>query len=140
MKIPLIDLRAQYNTIKSEIDKTIQRIIENSSFIMGEEVRSFERSFAEYCNAKFCVGTSSGTTALQIALLASGITSGEVITTTHTFAATAEAIHNVGAKAKFIDIKERNFNMDTDLLKKALTNETRAIIPVHLYGQTVDMD
>lgn len=141
MQIPLVDLHAQYLTIKDEIDDAIARVISRSAFIGGDELRQFEKEFASYCEAKACVGVGNGTDALYLALRALGIGSGdEVITVAHTFIATAETISLTGARPVFVDIKEDCMLMDSDLLEAAITSRTRAIIPVHLYGQPCEMD
>jgi dTDP-4-amino-4,6-dideoxygalactose transaminase len=141
MQIPLVDLHAQYLTIKDEIDDAIARVISRSAFIGGDELRQFEKEFASYCEAKACVGVGNGTDALYLALRALGIGSGdEVITVAHTFIATAETISLTGARPVFVDVKEDSMLMDPDLLEAAITSRTRAIIPVHLYGQPCEMD
>lgn len=139
--IPLVDLKAQYRAIKPEIDKAIQETIDSAEFIMGERIRRFEEEFAEYCGAKFAVACSSGTTALHLALLCCGVRPGdEVITVSHTFIATAEAICHCGAVPVFVDIDPETYNIDVNLIEQAITPRTKAIIPVHLYGQPADMD
>ncbi len=139
--IPLVDLKAQYRSIKSEIDSAIHRVIDKSAFILGEEVEAFEEEFAEFCGANDCVGVASGTAALQLALLAYGIGPGdEVITTPFTFIATAEAISHCGATPVFVDIDPRSYNIDPTRVEAAITPRTKAIVPVHLYGQPADMD
>ncbi len=139
-QIPLVDLKAQYRDIGPEIDAAIQRVLQNTSFILGSEVAEFEQAFAGYVEAKEAVGVASGTAALQLALLACGVGLGdEVITTAHTFAATAEAIVHVGAVPVFADIDPRTYNLDPNRVEDALTPRTRAILPVHLYGQPADM-
>jgi len=141
MIVPFVDLKAQYLSIKDEIDAAIQSVIDNTSFIMGADVFEFEKEFAEFCGAKYAVGVASGSAALDLALIACGIRQGdEVITTPNTFIATAEAISHVGAKPVFIDIENVSYNMDPELLEAALTPRTRAVIPVHLFGHPVDMD
>ncbi len=141
MTIPLVDLKAQYLSIQSEIDEAIQRVINNTSFIMGDEVAQFEEAFAQYCGARYAVGVSSGTGALFLALLAHGIGPGdEVITTPFTFFATGEAISQVGARPVFVDIDPVTYNIDPNLIEGAITPYTKAIMPVHLYGQPADMD
>ncbi|MCL4490165.1 MAG: DegT/DnrJ/EryC1/StrS family aminotransferase [Chloroflexi bacterium] len=141
MTIPLVDLKAQYRTIQPEIDAAMQRVVGNTSFILGKEVAEFEKNFAAFCGASHCVGTDSGTAALHLALLICGIQPGdEVITTTHTFIATAEVISLVGARPVFVDIDPTTYNLDPNLLERAITPRTRAIIPVHLYGQPAEMD
>ncbi len=141
MNIPLVDLKAQYLSIKPEIDNAIQRVIDNTAFIMGKEVSQFEEAFAEFCGAKYAIGVSSGTGALFLALLAHGVGPGdEVITTPFTFFATGEAISNVGATPVFVDIDPVTYNIDPNLIEAAITPRTKAIMPVHLYGQPADMD
>ena len=141
MNIPLVDLKTQYQNIKSEIDAAIQRVIDNTSFIMGKEVAQFEEAFAEYCGTKYAVGVSSGTGALFLALLAHGVGPGdEVITTPFTFFATGESISQVGARPVFVDIDPVTYNINPDLIEAAITPHTKAIMPVHLYGQPADMD
>ena len=138
--IPLVDLKAQHRTICDEIDAAMARVIEQTSFIMGPDVQTFEAEFAAFCGAEQCVGVSSGTAALELALRASGVGPGhEVITVAHTFIATAEAISAVGATPVFVDIDPRTYTMDPDALTAAITPATRAVIPVHLYGQPADM-
>lgn len=141
MNIPLCDLYAQYLTIKPDIDAAIERTIARSAFIGGEDLRAFEAEFANYCEAKACVGVGNGTDALYLALRALGIGAGdEVITVAHTFIATAETITLTGARPVFVDIVEDTMLMDPDALESAITPRTRAIVPVHLYGQPCDMD
>jgi dTDP-4-amino-4,6-dideoxygalactose transaminase len=141
MTIPLVDLKAQYQTIKPEIDAAMQRVVNNTAFILGKEVAEFEKNFAAYCHTQFCVGTDSGTAALHLALLVCGVQPGdEVITTTHTFIATAEVISLIGARPVFVDIDPRTYNIDPNRVERAITPRTRAIIPVHLYGQPAEMD
>ncbi len=141
MKVPFVDLKAQHDSIKQEIGEAIQNTLENNSFILGPQVEEFEKNFATYCNSKYCVGVNSGTAALHLALLASGISKDdEVITVPNTFFATAEAISHTGAKPVFIDIDEESYNMNPELLEQAITEQTKAIIPVHLYGNSCDME
>jgi len=141
MTIPLVDLRIQYLSIKDEIDKAIQRVIDSTDFIMSDEVRLFEEEFARYCNANCGVGTSSGTSALHLALLACGVGPGaEVITVPFTFVATTEAISQAGARVVFVDINEDSYTIDVNHIEAAITPRTKAILPVHLYGQPADMD
>ena len=138
--IPLADLQAQYQAIGEEIDAAIRRVISKSSFILGPEVTNFEQAFAAYCGAAHCVGVSSGTAALELALRALGVGPGdEVITVAHTFIATAEAISAVGAKPVFVDIEPHSYNLAPEAFAEAITPRTRAVIPVHLYGQPADM-
>ncbi len=141
MTIPLVDLKAQYVPIKEEIDEVINRVINNSSFILGEEVASFEREFATFCNTRYATGTSSGTSALHLALLACGVGPGvEVITSPYTFIATAEAITHAEAIPVFADIDLDSYNIFPDQIETAITEKTRAILPVHLYGRPAEMD
>ena len=138
--IPLVDLKAQYREIQPEVDASIQRVLDRTGFIMGPEVAAFEADFAGYCAAEHCVGVSSGTSALMLTLLALNVGPGdEVITSAHTFIATAEAISAVGATPVFVDIDSRTYNLDPALLEAAITPATRVILPVHLYGQPAEM-
>ncbi len=140
-KIPLVDLHAQYETIKPEIDAAIQRTIDSAAFILGPAAKQFETHFAEFCKVKHAIGLDSGTAALHLSLLALGIGAGdEVITTPHTFIATSEPITLVGARPVFVDIDPRTYNLDPNQLEAAITPRTKAIIPVHLYGQPAEMD
>jgi len=141
MKIPLVDLKAQYKSIKNEIDDAVQRVLESTQFILGQEVKAFESEIAAYCQTKFAVGVASGTDALQLALLACGIKPGdEVITTPFTFIATTEAITQCGAIPVFVDIDLTTCNINPAKIEPKITEKTRAILPVHLYGQPADMD
>ena len=139
--IPFVDLKAQYASIKDEIGPAIQGIIENCQFTLGAEVGAFEKEFAAYCQAEYGVGVNSGTSALHVALLAAGVGPGdEVITVPFTFVATVAAIYYTGARTVFVDIDPRTFTMDVTALEAAITPKTKAILPVHLYGQAADMD
>lgn len=141
MEVPFVDLKAQYETIKPEVDQAIQNVITNTTFILGKAVSDFEKDFASYCEVKHCIGVNSGTSALILTLQALGIgEKDEVITTANTFIATAEAVSLVGAIPVFVDMEEKSYNLDPAKLKKAITKKTKAIIPVHLYGQPADMD
>lgn len=141
MKIPLVDLQAQYQSIKGDIDGAVQRVLNRADFIQGEDVAEFEREFAAFCGATEAVGVSSGTEALRLALLACGIGPGdEVITTPFTFIATAEAISQVGATPVFADIDPETYNIDPAKIEQAVTPKTKAILVVHLYGRPADMD
>lgn|SRR5574341_462006 len=141
LSVPFVDLKAQYQTIKTEIDAAIARVIENTSFVMGREVAVFESAFAEYLGARFCVGVNSGTAALQLALMAWDIGPGdEVIVPSFTFFATAEAISVLGATPVFVDINPVSYTVTAEVIEKVITSRTRALIPVHLYGQAVDLD
>jgi dTDP-4-amino-4,6-dideoxygalactose transaminase len=140
-RIPLVDLKAQYQALRPEIDEAIGRVIDRTSFILGEEVERFEAEFAAYCGVAHAVGCANGTDALTLALQAVGVRPGdEVVTVAHTFIATAEAIGAVGARPVFVDVLPGTLLMDPSLLERAITPRTRAILPVHLYGQMVDMD
>lgn len=139
--IPLVGLFDQYQQIKAEVDRAIEQVINSCYFVGGPEVRAFEEEFAAYCEVGGCVGVGNGTDAIYLALRALGIGKGdEVITVSHTFIATAEGITLTGAKPVFIDIKQDTMLMDPSLIEPAITSQTRAIIPVHLYGQTCEMD
>ena len=141
MKVPFLDLKAQYETIKDEISIEIQKVLESTAFAGGPFVKAFEDAFAEFCECKHCVGVGNGTDALWAALIALGVGPGdEVITVPNTFIATAEAISFCGAKPVFVDIEQKTYNMDPDLLEHAITPRTKAVIPVHLFGHMADMD
>jgi dTDP-4-amino-4,6-dideoxygalactose transaminase len=141
VNIPLVDLKAQYAGIKPEIDAAIERVVNNTSFIMGKEVSEFEKEFASYVGAQAAVGVASGTAALHLSLLACGVGPGdEVITTAHTFMATSEPISQTGAKPVFVDIDPDTYNIDASLVEQAITPRTKAIIPVHLYGQPAQLE
>ena len=141
MGIPLVDLKAQYLSIKPEIDQAIQEILNNTSFIMGPPVKNFEDNLANFCNCKYAIGVSSGSSALFLALKAYGIKEGdEVITVPNSFIATAEAIVQCGATPVFVDITEDTMLMDPHKIEAAITEKTKMFIPVHLYGQICDMD
>lgn len=140
-RIPLVDLKAQYQSIQADIDSAIRRVIETTAFIDGPDVQLFEREFAEFCGAKHAVGVASGTAALQLAMLACGVGPGdEVITVSHTFCATAEAIAQLGARPVFVDIDPDTYTMDPSAAEQAITPRTKAILPVHLYGLPADME
>ncbi len=138
--IPMVNLKAQYAEIKDEVERGLADVIENCSFILGVNVQTFEREAAEYLGVKHAIGVASGTDALHLALIAQGITAGdEVITTPFTFIATAEAIKYVGAIPVFVDIDSRTFNICPKAIAAAITPKTKAIMPVHLFGQPADM-
>ncbi|MDB9494335.1 DegT/DnrJ/EryC1/StrS family aminotransferase [Spirulina major CS-329] len=140
MKIPVLDLRPQYEQIKDEVQEAIQRVLESGQFIMGPDVKLFEEDVAAYLGVKHAIAVNSGTDALVIGLRALGIGEGdEVITTPFSFFATAESISNVGAKPVFADIDPRSFNIDPKEIKGKITPRTKAIMPVHLYGQPAAM-
>ena len=139
--IPYVDLKAQYRAIKPEIDAAILHALENAQFILGPAVAAFEKEFAPYTGAAFAIGLNSGTSALHLALLAAGIGPGdEVITVPFTFVATVASIGYCGAKPVFVDIDPVSFTMDATRIEAAITPRTKAIMPVHLYGQPADMD
>jgi len=141
MNIPLVDLKAQYESIKPEIDAAIARVIGKTAFIGGPFVQEFEQAFANYCGVKHCIGVGNGTDALFIALKALGIgAADEVITAANSFIATAEAITMTGARVVFVDIHPQTYNIDVNAIESKITPNTKAIIPVHLYGQPADMD
>jgi dTDP-4-amino-4,6-dideoxygalactose transaminase len=139
--IPFVDLKAQYVSIKAEIDAAVLRTLDSAQFILGTEVAAFEEAFARYCGVDHCVCVNTGTSALHLALLAAGVGPGdEVITVPNTFVATVAAIEYCGAKPVFVDIDPRYFTLDPANIERAITPRTKAILPVHLYGQTADMD
>jgi dTDP-4-amino-4,6-dideoxygalactose transaminase len=139
--VPFLDLKAQYHSIKPEIDAAIAKILESSQFVLGEEVAGFEREFAAYSGAAHGIAVNSGTSALHLAFLAAGIGPGdEVITIPHTFVATVAAIGYTGARAVYVDVDPATFTMDPAKVEAAITPRTRAIAPVHLYGHPADMD
>lgn len=141
MKASLMDLPGQYKVVEKEILPAVKLVLQSGRYILGPEVESFEKNFSKYCQAKYCIGTSSGTEALILSLMALNIGPGdEVITVPNTFTATAEAIVLVGAKPVFCDVDRRTQNLDPKSLKKSITKKTRAVIPVHLHGNPVDLD
>ena len=141
MKVPLLDLKAQYATIRFEIDSAVRDVFESQYFILGPKVKEFEEQVERYCGVSHAVGCASGTDALLLALLALDVGPGdEVVTTPYTFFATAGAIARLGAKIIFCDIDPVTCNMDPDLLGDVITDRTKAVIPVHLYGLVAEMD
>lgn len=140
ISVPALDLKAQYRTIRDEIEPVVRQVLESQYFILGPEVSQFEAEAGAYCEAKHAVGCSSGSDALLLPLLAIGLEPGdEVVTTPYSFFATAGAIWRTGAKPVFVDIEPDTYNIDPALIEAAITPRTRAIIPVHLYGHTADM-
>ena len=141
MPVPLVDLKAQYQALEQEVLARIQEVLRGMHLFLGENVEALEREFAAYCGARYGVGVGSGTDALHLALRAVGVGPGdEVITVAHTFVATAEAIVQAGARPVFVDIDPVTCTMDPRLVEAAVTAQTRAIVPVHLYGHPADMD
>ncbi len=139
--IHMVDVVGQYQKIKSEIDETALRVIGSGQYILGKEVSQFENEIAQYLHVNHGIGCASGTDALMVSMMALGIGQGdEVVTTPFTFAATTETIMLLGAKPIYVDIDSRTFNIDPSKIEAAITKKTKAIVPVHLYGQTVDMD
>lgn len=140
MKVPFVNLLPQYKEVKKEINVGLKSVFEKANFILGQEVKDFENTFAQYCESKYAVGVNSGTDALHLALKAAGVKEGdEVIVPAFTFIATALAVSYTGAKVVFVDIEEDIYNMDPQKLQKAITPRTKAIIPVHLYGQAANL-
>jgi dTDP-4-amino-4,6-dideoxygalactose transaminase len=141
MQVPFLDLKTQYKAIAGEIDSAVREVLESAAFSGGPFVERFEEEFAQFCGCRHAIGVGNGTDALWFSLLALGVGIGdEVITVPNTFIATAEAISFCGARPVFVDVEERNFTMDPALLEAAITPRTRGIIPVHLFGQTAEMD
>lgn len=141
MHIPLIDLKKQYETIRNEVDNGVLSVLSSANYIMGENVKLFEKEFADYIGAKHSISVANGTDALVIALKALGIGEGdEVITSTFTFFATAESISTVGATPVFVDVRRDTFNIDPAKIEEKITSKTKAIMPVHLFGHCADMD
>jgi dTDP-4-amino-4,6-dideoxygalactose transaminase len=141
LEIPFVDLKAQYESIKGEIDQAIADVIASSAFIGGPFVKAFESAFAAFCGAKHCIGVGNGTDAIFLTLKAMGIGRGdEVITAANSFIATSEAITMSGARVVFVDIRPDTYNIDPGRIVEKMTKKTKAIIPVHLYGQPADMD
>lgn len=140
MEVPFVDLKRQYKSIKSQIDTAIQSVIDQTSFIGGEHVAEFERRFADYIGSQFCIGCANGTDAIEIALEALGVGSGdEVLVPSYTWVSTASAVQRVGAMPVFIDVHPDFYTIDAELLTAAITTKTKAIIPVHFYGLAAPM-
>lgn len=141
MTVPFVDLKAQYRTIAGPIDEAMRRVVTDADFILGRDVGQFESEFAAFCEAEYAIGVDSGTSALELALRAYGIGEGdEVITVAHTFIATVAAISYTGARPVLVDIDPDTFNIDVGKIQPAITARTKAIVPVHLYGQPADLD
>jgi len=141
MEVPLLDLRAQHQAIRGEVMAAVERVFESQQFVLGAEVEEFERAAAAYCGSRHAIGCASGSDALLLALMALGIGAGdEVITAAFTFFATGSSITRLGARPVFVDISPADFNLDPGRLERAITPRTRAIIPVHLFGQCAEMD
>jgi dTDP-4-amino-4,6-dideoxygalactose transaminase len=141
LNVPFVDLKAQHSEIRAELNQAIEKTLDNTAFILGEEVKRFEDAFAKYCGSKYATGVNSGTAALQLALLAKDVKQGdEIITVSNTFFATTEAISHCNATPVFVDIEEETYNIDPKKIEEAITPKTKAIVPVHLYGQAADME
>lgn len=141
MGVPFVDLKAQYQSIQGEIDAAIREVVESCAFVLGPAVDRFEKDFADFLGVEEVVGVNNGTAALQLTLLALGIgPEDEVIVPAHTFIATAEAVSQVGARPVFVDVRRDTANLDASLLPSVVTPRTKAILPVHLYGQPADME
>jgi len=139
-EIPLVDLKAQYRTIREEVRAAIDGVLDSMQLTIGPNVKAFDQEFAAFCGARHAIGVGSGTDALQLAIRALGISAGdEVITVSHTFFATVEAVLYSGARPILVDVDEKTFNMDLAAATQAITPRTKAIMPVHLYGRTIDM-
>jgi len=139
--IPLVDLKIQYEHHKDELRKAIENVLSSSSFILGKQVSTFEKNFAEFIGSVYAVGVASGTDAIHLALRATGISPGdEVITAVNTFFATSAAIELAGGRPVFVDCDPKTYLIDVNTIKKAITSKTKAIIPIHLYGQVAPMD
>jgi len=141
MKVPLLDLKIQNDALRTEIDEAIKKVLDSNGFILGSEVQTLEKELADYCNTKFAVGCASGTDALLLALMAFDVGAGdEVITTPYSFFATASSVTRLGAKPVFVDIDPQTYNLDVSQIAGKITERTKAIQPVHLFGQCAAMD
>ena len=140
MKVPLLDLKAQYATIRDEVEPAVKDVLDSQYFIMGPVVKSFEEDVARYCGSKYAIGCASGTDAILLALMALGVKEGdEIITTPYTFFATTGSIVRLGAKPVYCDIKPDTFNIDPEKIERLITPKTKAILLVHLYGLMAEM-
>ena len=141
MNVPLLDLQAQYASLRDEVRPAIERVLESQRFVLGDEVRRLETSIADYCQTKYAVGCASGSDALLLAFMALDVKSGdEVITTPFSFFATASCVARLGARPVFVDIDPATYNIDVSQVADAITVRTKAIMPVHIYGQCADVD
>jgi len=141
MGVPFFDSNEQYQSIKGEVNTNVQRVMDSCRFVLGENVNSFEKEFASFCGTEYAAGVANGTDGLRLALLACGVGKGdEVITVPHTFIATTEAISQTGAKIVFVDIDPQIYNIDVSQIEEKTNRRTKAILPVHLFGQPADMD
>jgi dTDP-4-amino-4,6-dideoxygalactose transaminase len=141
MIIPLVDLKKEYQKHKKELNSAILNVVDSSKFVLGPEVEQFERNFAKFCDTKYCIGVDSGISALELGMRALGIGPGdEVITPVNSFIASSSAINFTGAKPVWVDCDPQTYNIDPNLIEKKITKKTKAIMPVHLYGQPADMD
>src|SRR5438552_9954480 len=139
MKVPLIDLRGQYQSLRPQLLEAIERVIDSQQFILGSEVEALEDEIADYCGAQFAIGCASGSDALLLALMSLDLKAGdEVITSPFTFFATGASITRLGAHPRFVDIDPRTYNIDPAQVESAINTKTRAILPVHWYGQCTD--
>jgi len=139
--VPFFDLKQEYQSIKDEVNASVQQVMDGCRFVLGENVNSFEKEFASFCGTEYAVGVANGTDALRLALLVCGIGKGdEVITVPNTFIATTEAISQTGAKIVFVDINSSTYNIDVSRIEGAINEKTKAIVPVHLFGQPADMN
>ncbi len=141
MKVPLIDLRGQHQFLRPQLLEAVERVIDSQQFVLGSEVEALEQEIADYCTAEFAIGCASGSDALLLALMSLDLKAGdEVITSPFTFFATGASITRLGAHPRFVDIDPRTYNIDPPAVEAAITPKTRAILPVHLYGQCADMN
>src|SRR5215207_1826629 len=140
MNVPLLDLQAQYVSLRHDLQQAVERVMSSQRFVLGDEVRGLESSIAEYCQTKHAIGCASGSDALLLAMMALDVRAGdEVITTPYSFFATVSAITRLGAVPVFVDIDPQTYNLDVSQIEAKITSRTKAIQPVHLYGQCADM-